>query len=158
LSVGGVLRRAGPSDVDDLVALVDAFCHLRQHPFDADRTLKGLRPLLADDAFGQVWLVHDPEHPGEPAGYAVMTWGWSLAGGRECRLDELHVSARGNALAARVLAELLHEAEAAGATRVMLETEAHDRRTREFFGTAGFDLSDSVWMSTSPIPEGPART
>jgi hypothetical protein len=74
------------------------------------------------------------------------------SGGRECRLDELHLRARGNRLAGRVLGELLQAAEAAGATKVVLETEAHDRRTREFFGAAGFDLTDSVWMSTVVLP------
>ena len=87
------------------LALAREFCRLRQHAFDPDRVLVGLRPLLADDTLGQVWLVDDPEHPGERAGYAVLTWGWSVAaGGRECLLDELHVRARGNELATRVLA------------------------------------------------------
>jgi GNAT superfamily N-acetyltransferase len=143
-----VIRRAGPEDLDDLLAFAADFSHLRQHEFDAERLIVGLRPLLADDALGKVWLVDDPERPGERSGYAVVTWGWSLAGGgRVCMLDELHVRAHGNGLAARVLVELLEDAEAAGATRAVLETEAHDRRTREFFGAAGFDLTDSVFMS-----------
>jgi GNAT superfamily N-acetyltransferase len=146
--LGGGIRRAGPDDVDEVLALAREFRHLRQHAFDLDRVLAGLRPLLADDALGQVWLVDDPEHPGERAGYAVLTWGWSLAsGGRECLLDELHLRARGNKLATRVLAALLDEAQAAGAAKVVLDTEAHDRRAREFFGAAGFDLTDSVRMS-----------
>lgn len=152
-----VLHRAGPADLDDLLALAREFCRLRQHAFDPDRVLVGLRPLLADDALGQVWLVDDPEHPGERAGYAVLTWGWSVAaGGRECLLDELHVRARGNELATRVLAVLLDEAQAAGAARILLDTEAHDRKAREFFGAAGFDLTDAVRMSLQlqgqPIP------
>ena len=78
------------------------------------------------------------------------------AGGRECLLDELHVRARGNELATRVLAALLDEAQAAGAVKVLLDTEAHDRRAREFFGAAGFDLTDSVRMSL-PLPGQPIR-
>jgi GNAT superfamily N-acetyltransferase len=143
-----VLHPCGEGDLDDLVVLVREFCHLGRHPFDRDRVLAGLGPLLADDSLGRVWFVDDPDEPGEPVGYAVVTWGWSLAaGGRECRLDELHVRARGNELAGRVLVELLAEVEAAGVARVFLETEAHDRRVREFFGAVGFDLTDSVWMN-----------
>jgi len=146
--VANVLHRAGPDDLDGLVALAQAFCHLRQHRFDLDRVRAGLRPLLADDTLGQVWFVEDPEHPGERAGYAVLTWGWSVAsGGRECSVDELHLRARGNELATRVLAALLDEAQDAGAVKVLIETEAHDRRVREFFGAADFDLTDSVFMS-----------
>jgi ribosomal protein S18 acetylase RimI-like enzyme len=147
--VAKVLHRAGPDDLDELLALAREFCHLKQHAFDLDRVLAGLPPLLADDTLGQVWLVEDPEHPGERAGYAVLTWSWSLtSGGRECSVDELHVRARGNELATHVLAGLLDEAQAAGAVSVVLDTEAHDRRAREFFGAAGFDLTDSVRMST----------
>ena len=146
--MSGVLHRAGPGDLDDLLMLVREFCHDEQHTFDQDRVLAGLRTLLADDALGQVWLVRDPEHPGEAAGYAVLTWAWSLAcGGYQCLVDELHVRAHGNDLARRVLAELLDVAQAGGAARVLVETEAHDRRAREFFGAAGFDLTDSVFMS-----------
>ena len=146
---GNVLHRAGPEDLEDLVWLAREFCHVEQHAFDLDRVAAALRPLLADDSLGQVWLVENPEHPGERAGYAVLTWGWSLGcGGRQCLLDELHVRAHGNTLATRALAELLEVAQAAGAARVLVETEAHDRRAREFYGKAGFDLADSVWMST----------
>ena len=74
---------------------------------------------------------------------------WSLrCGGRQCLIDELHVRTHGNGLATRALAELLDVAQAAGAARVVVETEAHDRRAREFYGKADFDLTDSMWMST----------
>jgi GNAT superfamily N-acetyltransferase len=146
---GNVLHRAGPEDLEDLVWLAREFCHAEQHDFDLDRVITALSPLLADDSLGQVWLVENPEHPGERAGYAVLTWSWSLAcGGLQCLIDELYVRAHGNSLATRVLAELLEVARAEGAARVVVETEAHDRRVREFYGKADFDLTDSVWMST----------
>jgi hypothetical protein len=72
-------------------------------------------------------------------------------------LDELHLRGHGNGLAVLALVEILHEIEAAGAARVVLETEAHDRKTRQFFGAAGFDLTDSVWMSTALGASGPVR-
>jgi GNAT superfamily N-acetyltransferase len=151
---GNVLRRAGPEDLEDLVWLAREFS-VEQHAFDLDRVLAALRPLLADDSLGQVWLVENPEHPGERAGYAVITWGWSLAcGGRQGVIDEMHVRAHGNTLATRALAELLEVAQAAGAARVFVETEAHDRHAREFYGLADFDLTDSVWMNVSLAPPG----
>jgi GNAT superfamily N-acetyltransferase len=151
---GGVIHRAGPEDLDLLAELVREFCHVEQHSFDADRVLAALRPLLADDALGQVWLVVDPEHPEDRAGYVVLTWAWSVGrGGRIGLLDEFHVRAAGNQLATDVLAELLEVAQAAGAVRVFVETEAHDRRAREFYGLADFDLTDSVWMNVRLSPE-----
>ena len=152
--VGGVLHRAGEDDLDDVLTLVREFCHDEQRAFDRERVLSALRPLLADDVLGQVWLVRDPERPGDAAGYAVLTWGWSLGcGGRQCLIDELHVRAPGNDLAMRALAELVDVAQAAGAARVVVETEAHDRRAREFYGKAGFDLADSASMNLDlPAP------
>ena len=143
-----VIHRAGTGDLDELVTLVREFYELDHHRFDLDRVVAALRPLLADDAVGQVWLVDDPERPGAPAGYAVLTWGWSLeSGGRECLLDEMYVRARGQGLGTRVLIQLLERAQAAGAAAVFLETEAHNQHAREFYGKAGFALEDSVWMS-----------
>jgi GNAT superfamily N-acetyltransferase len=148
-----VIRRAAPRDLHVLVELVREFRHLERRSFDAGRVSDVLRPLLADDVLGQVWLVDDPEHHDEAAGYVVLTWAWSVGcGGRVGLLDEFHVRGPGNQLATRVLAELLEVAQAAGAARVLVETEAHDRRAREFYGLADFDLTDSVWMDVSLAP------
>jgi GNAT superfamily N-acetyltransferase len=152
----GVTHRAGPGDLDDLLTLVEEFCATDHHEFDSERVVAALRPLLDDDTHGQVWLVDDPERPGEPGGYAVLTWGWSLeSGGREALLDELYVRARGQGLGTQALTEVVAQAEAAGAATVFLETEAHNRRAREFYGKAGFDLEDSLWMSLRLSPGAP---
>ncbi len=143
-----VIRRAGPADEDDLVQMVREFYELDQHPFHLDRVLSGLRPLLVDDALGQVWVVVDPEGVFVPAGYVVLTWGWSLeSGGREALLDEFYVRTRGQGLGTRALIEIIEQASTAGVASMFLETEAHNRHAREFYGKAGFDLEDSVWMS-----------
>ena len=143
-----VIRRAGPRDLDDLVTLVREVYEVDHHSFDLDHVVGALRPLLADDAVGQVWLVDDPERPGELGGYAVITWGWSLeSGGRECLLDEMYVRAPGEGLGTQVLIELIEKASAAGAAAVFLETEAHNHRARVFYGKTGFALQDSIWMS-----------
>jgi GNAT superfamily N-acetyltransferase len=148
-----VIRRARQGDLDDVLTLVREFYQVDGHEFVPDQVLAALRPLLADDTIGQVWLVDDPERPAEPAGYAVVTWGWSLeSGGRECLLDEMYVRARGQGLGTRVLIELLDQAQAAGAAAVFLETEAHNHRARQFYGKAGFALEDSVWMSVRLSP------
>ncbi len=143
-----VIRRAGPGDEDDVLQMAREFSELHPHPFDADRVLAAVRPLLADDGLGQIWLVVDPEGVHVPGGYAVLTWGWSLeSGGREALLDEFYLRGRGQGLGTKALADVIKEAQAAGAATVVLETEAHNQRSRVFFGKAGFALEDSVWMS-----------
>jgi GNAT superfamily N-acetyltransferase len=148
-----VIHRAGPDDLEVVVALVQEFYEVDHHTFDRDRVVGALRPLLADDVLGQVWLVDDPERRVEPGGYAVLTWGWSLeSGGRECLLDEMYVRSPGEGLGTKVLIELIEKASAAGAAAMFLETEAHNHRARVFYGKADFALEDSVWMSLKLDP------
>ena len=141
-----VIRRAAPADEDFLLVLIGEFCEIDRHPFDRERVLRGLRPLLAGDQFGQVWLIEPAAGPA--AGYAVVTWSWSLeSGGRDCILDELYVRDRGQGLGARAMAEIMPAARAAGASAMFLETEAHNTRVRSFYERCGFTAEDSVWMA-----------
>ncbi len=141
------ITRAVPQDLPVLLPLVAAFCELDHHPFDEERVAQALGPLLADDAFGQVWLIDDPTG-GSPLGYAVVTWGYSLeSGGREGLLDEIFVRDRSQGIGATALEELLASCRAAGIRRMFLETEAHNSRVRRFYVRHGFGVEDSVWMS-----------
>jgi GNAT superfamily N-acetyltransferase len=139
--------RGGPDDLDALLPLVREFCAADRHEFDADRVTRALRPLLESDAHGQVWLLGDG-----PAGYAVVTWGWSLeSGGREALLDEIYVRERGGGRGGALLDRVVEAAAAAGAAAMFLETEAHNERVRTFYARHGFEAEQSIWMSRSPL-------
>lgn len=143
----GTITRAAPEDLPALLPLVAAFCELDRHPFEEDRVVRALVPLLADDSFGQVWLVGDPAG-GAPVGYAVVTWGYSLeSGGRDALLDEFFVRDRSRGLGGAALQELLAVCRARGVHRMFLETEAHNSRVRRFYARQGFVVEDSIWMS-----------
>lgn len=139
--------RATPDDLSVLLPLVADFCELDHHPYDEARVVRALGPLLADDRFGQVWLVGDGD-PGAPVGYAVVTWGYSVeSGGREALLDEIFVRDRSRGIGASLLHELLAACRAQGVRRMFLETEAHNTRVRRFYARHGFTVEDSIWMS-----------
>ena len=141
------LRRAGTVDLQVLLALVAEFYRIDGHPFDEATVRVALGPLLADDTAGQVWLI-TPGDAADIAGYAVLTWGYSLeSGGREGLVDELFLQQRNTGLGSRALAELVAQAGLAGCRVVFLETEAHNTRARRFYGRHGFEVQDSVWMS-----------
>jgi ribosomal protein S18 acetylase RimI-like enzyme len=128
-------------DRAELLALIREFYTVDRHEFDLDRVARGLDPLLVDDAHGQIWLA-------DAGGYAVVTWGWSLeSGGREALLDEIYVHDRGRGVGWALLEHALAAAAAAGASRMFLETEAHNERVRSFYASAGFGVEDSTWMS-----------
>ncbi|GAA0736313.1 GNAT family N-acetyltransferase [Dactylosporangium roseum] len=129
-----------------LLELVREFCAADRHEFDEARIGRALGPLLAEDTHGQVWLAVDDS--GAAAGYAVVTWGWSLeSGGREALLDEIYVRDRGHGVGAVLLRHAMRAAAEAGASAMFLETEAHNTRVRGFYARHGFAEEDSVWMS-----------
>jgi len=139
---GAGIRLARPEDVDVLVDLHRAFCDADQHPFDVDRARAAFGPLLQDDRWGVVWLA------APAAGYAVLTWGWSIeAGGAEAVLDELFVHDRRRGVGSALIEKLVADGRRRGLVRIFLETEAHNDGARSFYGRHGFTVDDSIWMS-----------
>ena len=142
-----MLRRATADDLTSLLPLVRDFYEIDHHPYDESRVVDALRPLLADDTFGQVWVV---DESGSLGGYSVVTWGYSLeSGGRECILDEIYVASQSAGVGSELLTATLEGARLFGARSMFLETEAHNSRVRGFYLRHGFEIDDSVWMSRS---------
>lgn len=137
------LTRATPEDQPELLVLIREFCSVDQHPFDEQRIVECLPPLLECDDHGVVWKIGDPV-----VGYAVVTWGYSLeSGGREALIDEIYVRSRGEGLGSQALHAILDDCRARGCKIVFLETEARNARVRNFYARAGFVADDSIWMS-----------
>ena len=83
-----IIRRAAAADEVLVLVLAGEFCMIDRHRFDRERVLRGLRPLLAGDRFGQAWLIGPLCGP--PIGYAVVTWSWSPeSGGGDCILASI---------------------------------------------------------------------
>jgi GNAT superfamily N-acetyltransferase len=140
-----MFRLATPDDVESVTALVAEFCEIDDHEFDADRVQRALRPLLAGDAFGVVWLVVDGN---APVGYAVVTWGYAIeSGGRDALLDEIYVRDRERGAGGELLETLLADCRRRGMSRMFLETESHNERVRGFYARHGFAVDPSIWMS-----------
>ena len=136
------IRRAVPGDLDRLVDLHREFCAVDAHPFDVGRATAALAPLLDDDRHGVVWIVDSP-----PA-YAVLTWGWAIeAGGAEAVLDEIFVAERDAGVGSSLIQHVLDDGRRRGLSRILLETETHNQRVREFYERYGFRVDASVWMA-----------
>jgi GNAT superfamily N-acetyltransferase len=140
-----IVRPGRDTDLDALVPLVREFCEIDGHPYDETHVRDALGPLLASDRHGIVWLAL---HDDGLAGYAVVTWGYSLeSGGRDALLDELYVRVRGNGVGGALMEALLAECTARGLRRMFLETETGNDGARRFYRSLGFDEEDSIWMS-----------
>ena len=136
------IRRATADDLETLLPLIREFYTVDRHTWDEDRIRRALRPLLADDAYGVVWLVGAP-----PGGYAVVTWSYSLeSGGRDALLDEIYVRRRSAGLGSQTVRAIFNDLAQRGLSRIFLETERHNTEVRRFYGRLGFREEDSIWM------------
>jgi GNAT superfamily N-acetyltransferase len=139
------IRRAGPSDLEGLLTLIEEFYEQDRHDYLRSRIVGALGPLLSDDSVGQVWVTSSDN---TLLGYAIVTWSYSLeSGGRDCILDELFVREQSQGHGSALLAHSILQARNAGARSMFLETESHNTRVRELYARHGFQTEDSVWMS-----------
>jgi ribosomal protein S18 acetylase RimI-like enzyme len=89
-------------------------------------------------------------HAGVTAGYAALTFGWSLEwGGRDAFMDELFVEAaqRGQGLGRAALRALMEEARALGVRALHLEVEASNPAGQALYRSEGFSGSDRQLLS-----------
>jgi len=131
------IRHAAPADAPAVMAMMRSFYDedgLRLHAAAGE----ALAELLATPALGAVLL---DEEVGGPAGYAVVTLGFSLElGGRDAFVDELFVErahrrhGRGGALLAAAQAW----ARGAGAGVIHLEVAQPDEAKLRLYAAAGF--------------------
>src|SRR5262245_26499156 len=136
------VRPGRATDLDALVPLVREFCEIDGHLYDDGLVRGALVPLLANDLYGVVWIA---TQEGQLAGYAVVTWGYSLeSGGRDALLDELYVRARGTGIGRVLMDAMLVDCAARGLRRMFLETEADNGRARAFYQALGFQPENSI--------------
>src|SRR5687768_10573327 len=115
-------REARPDDVPRLVALMGEFYAEAGYPLPEDAAARAFAALLGDPRLGRAWLL---EADGAPAGYLVLTLGYSMEyGGLRGFVDDLFVrpAARGRGLAAAGLEAARRAAEALGARALLVET------------------------------------
>lgn len=141
------LRAAATEDRDLLLSLIQGLYTAEHIPFDPSRSARALDDLLADPALGRVWII---EHDGQPAGYAVLTLGYSLEfGGRFALLDELFLREehRGKGVGRQALARIEEACRGLGVEAVRLEVERPNGIARELYRKAGFETHDRDLMT-----------
>ena len=139
------------ADLPLLGRFVRAYYVEDRHVFDEDRQPPALVALAAGEPFGCAWLI---ELDGDPVGYVVLGWGFSVeAGGREACLDEIYLTPemRNRGIGGRVLALVEAEARAAGMRRVFLEVQRHNR-VIGLYRRAGYVDHDRFLMSKLLTP------
>jgi GNAT superfamily N-acetyltransferase len=138
-----MITRAGVDDLELVAQLSAEFNHIDGHDHDDAKVRTALIPLLESDDLGVVYLIGGPH-----AGYAVVTWGYSIeSGGRDGLLDEIYVRTRGEGLGGEAFEEIFDDLRRRGIRRMFLETERPNSDVRRFYARHGFTEDDSIWMS-----------
>jgi GNAT superfamily N-acetyltransferase len=132
------LQPATPADRDRILAWLRDFYRGAGYPLDEPAAAAALEGLLRDPAVGRAWLVLVE---GRPAGYAVVTFGWSLEyRGRDAFVDELFLepAVRGRGVGEAVLAAVEAACAELGVRALHLEVERDNARGQALYRKRGF--------------------
>jgi GNAT superfamily N-acetyltransferase len=141
--------------MDALLGLRRAFCHHEHLPFDERAARTALDNLLADGSLGRVWLIH---RDGTPAGYVVLTFGYSLEfNGRDAFVDELYVEEghRGKGVGGLALRVAEDTCRAMGVRALHLEVDRENHRARAVYEKAGFEDRNNHLLTKRLAPPAP---
>ncbi len=145
-------RRAAADDVPALVALMAEFYAEADFPLPAASAARAFGALLADPALGAIWLAGDGERP---AGYAVLTVGYSMEyGGLRGFVDDLYVrpAARGRGVAAALLAAVRRGCAERGVRALHVEVGPDNDAARRVYARAGFADSGHLLLTLPLAP------
>jgi len=115
--------------------------------YDEDRQHRAVERLLAAPDLGGVWLI---QSDGEPAGYIVLTVGYSLEfHGPYALLDELFIDAawRSRGIGSEALAFAEQWSRERGFQTIRLEVGHHNPGALRLYRRHGFDAPDRHLLS-----------
>lgn len=134
-----VFERAGAAHPELLVGLMHEFYDFEHLAWDEAVARRGVEMLLADPSLGEAWLVR---RTGEPAGYFVLGFGFSLEfHGRFALLDELYLREpfRGGGVGRRMIRHVEEVCRARGIRALRLEVEHRNSVAQAFYRALGFE-------------------
>ena len=133
-----VLSRVGPAEIDAILPLMQEFYAIEHLPYDEQVARHALLQLWSDPTLGHAYLF---EFAGAVAGYAVLTFGFSLKfRGRDALVDELYVRERyrGQGLGSACLSQIEEVCRGEGVQAVHLEVDHVNTRAQQLYHNAGY--------------------
>jgi GNAT superfamily N-acetyltransferase len=129
----------GEADLDELLALMRAYCNFYEVTPPDDDLLALVRALIRDPGREGVQLLARSAD-GRVAGFATVYWSWSTTSA--CRIgvmNDLFVaeSARGQGLAEKLIEACRAQCTLAGARRLTWQTAPENRRAQAVYDRVG---------------------
>jgi GNAT superfamily N-acetyltransferase len=143
-----VFKPATSDDVETLIVMMrDLYAHDGLAPLDEAGARRALLGVIGDDTFGRVFLILLAT---EVAGYAVLTFGYSLEfHGRDAFVDEIYLRAeyRGLGIGKLTLQFLTEVCAAEGVNALHLEVERENISAQTVYRKFGFEDQDRYLMT-----------
>src|SRR5262245_42423688 len=147
-------KLAAADDIEALIVMMrDLYAHDGLAPLDEASARRALLGVTGDDTFGRVFLILLAN---EVAGYAVLTFGYSLEfHGRDAFVDELYLRAeyRGLGIGKRALEFLTGVCAENGVSALHLEVERSNTQAQAVYRKFGFEDHDRYLMTKWIAPE-----
>ena len=141
-------KPATPDDVEALIVMMrDLYAHDGLAPLDEGVARRALLGVIGDDTLGRVFLILLAN---EVAGYAVLTFGYSLEfHGRDAFVDEIYLRAeyRGLGIGKRALEFLTGVCAENGVSALHLEVERSNTQAQAVYRNFGFEDHDRYLMT-----------
>jgi GNAT superfamily N-acetyltransferase len=129
----------GEGDLDDLLALMRAYCDFYDTAPSDERLLELSRTVLADPALEGVQVLAR-DRARAAVGFASVFWSWDTTEATRIGImNDLYVSpeARGSGLAERLIAACAEHAAVRGASRLEWQTGPDNRRAQAVYDRIG---------------------
>lgn len=142
-----VFRSADDSDIEALLAMMREFYAHDGLRFDEAAARRALQGVIHEPNLGRVFLILEE---GEVAGYAVLTFGYSLEfHGRDAFVDEIYLrdEYRGKGIGKRALEFLSTVCAESGARALHLEVERRNTNAQQVYHKFGFEDHDRYLMT-----------
>jgi ribosomal protein S18 acetylase RimI-like enzyme len=141
-------KLATSDDIETLIVMMrDLYAHDGLAPLDEASARRALRGVISDDTIGRVFLILLAN---EVAGYAVLTFGYSLEfHGRDAFVDEIYLRAeyRGQGIGKLALQFLTEICAENGVNALHLEVERANTSAQAVYRKFGFEDHDRYLMT-----------
>lgn len=126
------------TDLERLMPLVKQFCEQDNHVFVPEKAHQAIKDLIENEGYGRIWLI---VVDGAPAGYAVITFGYSLEyHGRDAFVDEIFLREpyRGKGIGTQTFAFLEAECRKLDVRALHLEVMSENQRAYALYRKLGY--------------------